>query len=46
MSKACVNSAKSMLEREDVTFYHDLALEVQKAMEDDVAKAMKVFAKM
>lgn len=44
MSKAGVNSVKAMLESEDVTFFHDLALAAQKAMQADAEKAMRVFA--
>ena len=46
MSKAGVNAVKDMLAQGDVTFYHDLALAAQKAMEADVEKAMRVFAGM
>ena len=46
MSKAGVNAVKAMLAQGDVTFYHDLALAAQKAMEADVEKAMRVFAGM
>lgn len=44
MSKAGTNAVKAMLEAEDVTFFHDLALAAQQAMEADAAKAMCVFA--
>lgn len=44
MSKAGVSAVKEMLEKEEVTFFHDLALAAQKAMEADVEKAMRVFA--
>ena len=44
MSKAGVGAVKEMLEKEEVTFFHDLALAAQKAMEADVEKAMRVFA--
>lgn len=44
MSKAGVSAAKEMLETDDVTFFHDLALRAQLAMEADAEKAMKVFA--
>ena len=43
MSKAGVTAVKTMLQ-EDVTFFHDLALAAQKAMEADAMRAMKVFA--
>ena len=46
MSKAGTNAVKELLEREDVTFFHDLALAAEKAMEADVEKAMRVFAGM
>ena len=46
MSKAGVNAVKEMLEKEDVTFFHDLALAAQKAMETDAEKAMRVFGGM
>ena len=44
MSKAGTQAVKEMLEKEDVTFFHDLALAAQKAMEADAEKAMRVFA--
>ena len=44
MSKAGTNAVKALLEAEDVTFFHDLALAAQQAMEADAAKAMCVFA--
>ena len=44
MSKAGTNAVKALLEKEDVTFFHDLALAAQKAMEADAEKAMRVFA--
>ena len=44
MSKAGTNAVKELLEKEDVTFFHDLALAAQKAMQADVEKAMRVFA--
>ena len=44
MSKAAVNAVKEQLAKEDVTFYHDLALTAQKAMETDAEKAMRVFS--
>ena len=33
-----------LLEKEDVTFFHDLALAAEKAMSADAEKAMRVFA--
>ena len=44
MSKAAVSAVQEMLNTQDVTFYHDVALVAQKAMEANVEKAMKVFA--
>ena len=44
MSKAGVSAVKELLSREDVTFFHDLAMTAQKAMEADAEKAMRVFA--
>ena len=44
MSKAGTNAVRELLEKEDVTFFHDLALAAQKAMQADVEKAMRVFA--
>ena len=46
MSKAGVNAVREMLDREEVTFFHDLALAAQQAMEVDAEKAMRVFAGM
>lgn len=44
MSRAGVTAVKSLLDREDVTFFHDLALAAQRAMEEDAERAMRVFA--
>lgn len=44
MSKAGTQAVKELLEKEDVTFFHDLALAAQKAMGTDAEKAMRVFA--
>ncbi|MBQ9943146.1 MAG: class II fructose-bisphosphate aldolase [Clostridia bacterium] len=44
MSKAGVKAVQKMLAEQDVTFYHDLALAAEYAMEEDVEKAMRVFA--
>jgi len=44
MSKAGVTAVKAMLEAEDVTFFHDLALVAQKAMENNAARAMSIFS--
>lgn len=43
MSKDGTNAAKAMLESQDVTFYHDIALTAQKAMEANAEKALRVF---
>lgn len=44
MSKAGTQAVKELLAREEVTFFHDLALAAQRAMEADAEKAMRVFA--
>ena len=44
MSKAGTNAVRELLDQEDVTFFHDLALAAQKAMEADAERAMRVFA--
>lgn len=44
MAKAGVAAVQEMLARGDVTYFHDLALAAQKAMEANAIKAMKVFA--
>ncbi len=44
MSKAGTQAVKELLAREDVTFFHDLALAAQKAMQADAEQAMRVFA--
>lgn len=46
MSKAGTTAVKTLLAQEDVTFFHDLALAAQKAMEADAENAMRVFAGM
>lgn len=46
MSKAGTNAVKELLESQDVTFFHDLALAAQKAMQADAEKAMRIFAGM
>ena len=43
MSKAGVTAVRELLEKEDVTFFHDLALAAQKAMSADAEKAMRIF---
>lgn len=45
MSKAGTNAVRELLDKEDVTFFHDLALAAQKAMEADAERAMRVFAR-
>ncbi len=44
MSKAGTSAVQELLEKQDVTFFHDLALAAEKAMEADAEKAMRVFA--
>jgi fructose-bisphosphate aldolase class II len=44
MSKAGTNAVKDLLEKEDITFFHDLALAAEKAMEADAEKALRMFA--
>ena len=44
MSKAGTQAVKELLAKEDVTFFHDLALAAEKAMSTDAEKAMRVFA--
>ncbi|MBO6158851.1 MAG: class II fructose-bisphosphate aldolase [Firmicutes bacterium] len=44
MSKAGTQAVKELLEKEDITFFHDLAYAAEKAMEADAKKAMMVFA--
>ena len=46
MARAGVSAVRELLEKEDVTFFHDLALAAEKAMEADAEKAMRVFAKL
>ena len=43
MSNAGVKATKELLNSQDVTFYHDIAMAAQKAMKADVLKAMQVF---
>lgn len=43
MSNAGVKASKELLAAQDVTYFHDIALAAQKAMKEDVLKAMKVF---
>ena len=44
MSKAGVAAVSALLETEDVTFFHDLALSAQTAMCADAEKAMRIFS--
>lgn len=44
MSKAGTQAVKELLAREDITFFHDLALAAQTAMQTDAEAAMQVFA--
>ncbi len=44
MSKAGTTAVKELLSKQDITFFHDLALAAEKAMETDAEKAMQVFA--
>lgn len=44
MSKAGVSAVRNLLAKEDVTFFHDLAITAQKAMEADAEKALRIFA--
>lgn len=43
MSNAGVKAVKELLSRQDVTYFHDLALAAQGAMAEDVEAAMRVF---
>lgn len=43
MSNAGVKAAKELLDTQEVTFFHDIALASRKAMEEDVSRAMNVF---
>ena len=44
MAKAGAQAAREILQREDVTFFHEVAQAAQQAMQEDVEKAMRVFA--
>ncbi len=44
MSRAGTRAVTDLLQKEDITFFHDLALAAQWAMEADVEKAMRVFS--
>jgi len=43
MARAGADAVKELLEKENITFFHDLALAAEKAMEADVEKAMSTF---
>lgn len=44
MAREGVQAVKQLLACEDVTFYHDLARKAERAMEQDVLRAMELFA--
>ena len=44
MSKAGTSAVKDLLIKEDVTFFHDLAMAAEKAMEKNAEKALRIFA--
>ena len=44
MSRAGADAVKDLLAKENVTFFHDIALAAERAMKADVEKAMRVFA--
>ncbi len=44
MSRAGSNAVRELLEKQDVTFFHDLALAAENAMRENALHAMKVFA--
>jgi fructose-bisphosphate aldolase class II len=44
MSKAGTNAVRALLDAQEVTFFHDLALAAQKAMAADVAQALRIFS--
>lgn len=43
MSNAGTKAVKELLDQEDVIFFHDLANAAEKAMKEDIRKAMHVF---
>lgn len=43
MSNAGVKGAKALMDKNEVTFFHDISLAAQKEMEKDVARAMDIF---
>lgn len=46
MSKAGVSAVKELLDTQDVTFFHDVALAAQNAMQENAIRAMRVFANL
>ena len=46
MSREGVFAVKEMLDKQEVTFFHDLAATAQKAMQQDVERAMKIFNRL
>ena len=44
MSKAGVNAVKELLASREVTFFHEIALAAQQAMEADAERALRIFA--
>ena len=46
MAKAGTQAVIDKLQEGNVLFFHDLALAAQKAMEEDVEKALRVFARL
>lgn len=44
MSREGVLAVKDMLEKQEVTYFHDLAAVAQQAMQEDVERAMKIFS--
>lgn len=44
MSQAGTKAVQKMLSEQHVTYFHDLALAAEQAMQEDVEKAMRVFA--
>lgn len=46
MSRAGVMAVRELLEKEEVTFFHDLALSAQNAMRSDAEKALRIFTEL
>ena len=44
MSRAGVNAVKELLASREVTFFHEIALAAQQAMEADAERALRIFA--